>query len=187
MRDSFGPNRSRKYVLKSFRILGKKIKIYSPSSTIFFNIAWKMLTYVSDTVTDTDTVENFDRQFHRFSGWSGQTVSKYPKFQDGQFQIFVGLIFTPAVNIAWREKQLFSPGLHQPPEWDQKRSTLCETLQKRNQCSWEGSFHRKILFRKDSWTWNIPAIAGQGRRPPTWLICRSTALFFSHFRFLFWC
>ena len=43
---------------------------------IFFNIAWKMLTLC------------FDRQFWRFSGWPGQTVSKYPEFQGRRFQIF---------------------------------------------------------------------------------------------------
>ena len=37
--------------------------------------------------------ENFDRQFWRFSGRSGQTVSKYPKFQDRPFQIFWTYIY----------------------------------------------------------------------------------------------
>ena len=38
--------------------------------------------------------ENFDRQFQRFSGWSGQTISKYPKYQDRQFQIVLD-IYSP--------------------------------------------------------------------------------------------
>ena len=45
-------------------------------SMIFFNIAQKMLTL------------RFDRQFWRFSGWSGQTVSEYPDLKIDSFRFF---------------------------------------------------------------------------------------------------
>ena len=62
---------------------------------------WLIFLILFENLTDSfkkvliDSFEDFlVDKFWRFSGWSGESVSKYPKFQVRQFQIF-GHIFTP--------------------------------------------------------------------------------------------
>ena len=91
---SFEPNRCRKLWRRGNKSTHTHTSVSfickaQCESMIFFTIALKMLTLC------------FDRQFWRFFGWLGQTVSKYPKFQGRQFQIFLDIcIFTPGLSVS---------------------------------------------------------------------------------------
>ena len=94
--DNFGPNRCGKYVMKLWWWGNKSARTHSWVSfilkaqcelMILFNIAWKIFTYVSENF-DWQFKENFDRQFWRFSGWSGQTVSEYTDLRIDSFNFF---------------------------------------------------------------------------------------------------
>ena len=64
----------------------------------------KILSYVSEHF-DRQFKENFDRQFWKFSGWSGQTVSEYPDLRRDSFRFFWD-IYSPLWDNTW---SVYSP------------------------------------------------------------------------------
>ena len=98
VKDNFGPNRFGKICAEVTFSVKENIKQAFLRETNIFPI-WYNSFFWFLFIKELKRMllrlfENFDRQFQRFSGWSGQTVSKYPKFQDRQFKIFLD-IYSP--------------------------------------------------------------------------------------------